>query len=108
MAYEFWRSRDEPLVSRWPAIFILFAHGALFLLRTPMVALLPGSTGDSLFGSVWMTVLSSEALPRTKQFSDLRHLTRTRLQPVTRKLKLARAGKQKPGTRWLVNRAKDQ
>ena len=40
-AYEFWRGRDEPLVSRWPAIFMLFAHGALFLLRTPLVALLP-------------------------------------------------------------------
>jgi hypothetical protein len=36
-AYEFWRGRDEPLVSRWPAIFLFFAHGALFLLRTPMV-----------------------------------------------------------------------
>jgi predicted signal transduction protein with EAL and GGDEF domain len=35
-AYEFWRGRDEALVSRWPAIFMLFAHGALFLLRTPI------------------------------------------------------------------------
>src|SRR5687767_253562 len=35
-AYEFWRGRDEALVSRWPAIFMLFAHGALFLLRTPL------------------------------------------------------------------------
>src|SRR5215470_9793202 len=41
-AYEFWRGRDEPLVSRWPAVIMFFAHGALFLLRTPMVALLPG------------------------------------------------------------------
>ena len=31
-AYEFWRNREEALVSRWPAIFMLFAHGALFLL----------------------------------------------------------------------------
>jgi hypothetical protein len=45
-AYEFWGGRDEPLVSRWPAIFMLFAQGALFLLRTPMVALLPGSPGE--------------------------------------------------------------
>ena len=37
-AYEFWRGRDEALVSRWPAIFMLFAHGALFLLRTPLGA----------------------------------------------------------------------
>src|SRR5579884_1490246 len=35
-AYEFWRGRDEQLVSRWPAIFMLFGHGALFLLRTPL------------------------------------------------------------------------
>ena len=38
-AYEFWRGRDEALVSRWPAIFMLFAHGALFLLRTPLGAM---------------------------------------------------------------------
>ena len=49
-------------MSRWPAIFMLFAHGALFLLRTPMVALLPGRRRDSMFGSVWLTVLSFEAL----------------------------------------------
>ncbi len=30
-AYEFWRGRSEPLVSRWPAIFMLFAHGSLYL-----------------------------------------------------------------------------
>ncbi len=40
-AYEFWRGRGEALVSRWPAIFMLFAHGALFLLRTPLAAMLP-------------------------------------------------------------------
>jgi hypothetical protein len=40
-AYEFWRGRSEPLVSRWPAILTLFAHGALFLLRTPLFAMLP-------------------------------------------------------------------
>ena len=40
-AFEFWRGRSEPLVSRWPAIFMLFAHGALYLLRTPLGDLLP-------------------------------------------------------------------
>ena len=40
-AYEFWRGRSEPLVSRWPAIFMFFAHGALYLLRTPFGAMLP-------------------------------------------------------------------
>src|SRR5581483_11420730 len=35
-AFELWRGRDEDLISRWPLIFMLFAHGALFLLRTPL------------------------------------------------------------------------
>src|SRR5947199_648380 len=61
-AYEFWRGRSEPLVSRWPAIFMLFAHGSLFLLRTPLVSLLPWTPADQVFGSVWLTVLSFEAL----------------------------------------------
>jgi len=61
-AAEFWRGRAEPLVSRLPAIFMLFAHGALFLLRTPLSALLPWSPTSQVFGSVWLTVLSSEAL----------------------------------------------
>ncbi|MGB6789822.1 MAG: GGDEF domain-containing protein [Pseudolabrys sp.] len=93
-AYEFWGGRDEPLVSRWPAIFMLFAQGALFLLRTPMVALLPGSPGDSLFGSVWMTVLSSEALllkisdalillAMAKERTELHHRTAAMVDPVT-------------------------
>jgi diguanylate cyclase (GGDEF)-like protein len=62
-AYEFWRGRAEPLVSRWPAIFMLFAHGALYLLRTPFGAMLPWlPSGNQVFESVWLTVLSFEAL----------------------------------------------
>ena len=62
-AYEFWRGRAEPLVSRWPAIFMLFAHGALYLLRTPLAAMLPWlAVGNQVFESVWLTVLSFEAL----------------------------------------------
>jgi len=93
-AYEFWRGRDEPLVSRWPAIFLFFVHGALFLLRTPMVALLPSLASDSVFGSVWMTVLSFEALLLTiadafillamaKERTELRHRTAAMVDPLT-------------------------
>src|SRR5882757_4827888 len=49
-AYEFWRGRSEPLVSRWPAIFMLFAHGSLFLLRTPLARMLPWSPANDVFG----------------------------------------------------------
>jgi diguanylate cyclase (GGDEF)-like protein len=94
-AYEFWRGRSEQLVSRWPAIFMFFAHGALFLLRTPLMASLPWTPGfRELFGSVWMTVLSFEALLFTisiafillamaKERTELRHRTAAMLDPLT-------------------------
>ncbi len=61
-AYEFWRGRDEALVSRWPAIFMLFAHGALFLLRTPLGAMLHLSPANVFSQSAWLEFLSLEAL----------------------------------------------
>jgi len=61
-AYEFWRGRDEALVSRWPAIFMLFAHGALFLLRTPLGAVVNLPQGDRIAMSGWLEILSLEAL----------------------------------------------
>jgi diguanylate cyclase (GGDEF)-like protein len=94
-AYEFWRGRSEPLVSRWPAIFMLFAHGALFLLRTPLAAMLPWSPATSeVIGSVWLTVLSFEALLFTiaiafillamaKERTEYRHKTAAMVDPLT-------------------------
>src|SRR5271168_5328423 len=93
-AYEFWRGRAEPLVSRWPAIFMLFAHGALYLLRTPFGAMLPWSTNNTVFQSVWMTVLSFEALLFTisiafillamaKERTEHRHKTAALIDPLT-------------------------
>jgi diguanylate cyclase (GGDEF)-like protein len=94
-AYEFWRGRSEPLVSRWPAIFMLFAHGALYLLRTPFGAMLPWSPmHNQVFDSVWMTVLSFEALLFTisiafillamaKERTEHRHKTAALVDPLT-------------------------
>jgi diguanylate cyclase (GGDEF)-like protein len=93
-AYEFWRGRSEQLVSRWPAIFMLFAHGALYLLRTPLVALLPASADKGMYGSVWLTVLSFEGLLFTisvafillamaKERTELRHRNAAMLDPLT-------------------------
>jgi diguanylate cyclase (GGDEF)-like protein len=94
-AYEFWRGRSEPLVSRWPAIFMLFAHGCLYLLRTPFGAMLPWSpTGNEVFESVWLTVLSFEALLFTiaiafillamaKERTEHRHKTASLVDPLT-------------------------
>jgi diguanylate cyclase (GGDEF)-like protein len=94
-AYEFWRGRSEALVSRWPAIFMFFAQGALYILRTPLIAMLPSaSANDNLFASVWMTVLSSESLLLTissafillamaKERTELRHRTAAMVDPLT-------------------------
>jgi diguanylate cyclase (GGDEF)-like protein len=93
-AWEFWRGRSEPLVSRWPAIFMLFAHGSLFLLRTPIAAMLPWSPTNQVFDSVWFTVLSFEALLFTiaiafillamaKERTELRHKTAAMVDPLT-------------------------
>ena len=61
-AYEFWRGREERLVSRWPAILILFLYGNVFLVRTPLTALLPSVAKHDLVSSAWLTVLSTESL----------------------------------------------
>jgi diguanylate cyclase (GGDEF)-like protein len=94
-AYEFWRGRSEPLVSRWPAIFMLFAHGSLYLLRTPFGAMLPFlPANNQVFESVWLTVLSFEALLFTiaiafillamaKERTEHRHKTAALIDPLT-------------------------
>jgi diguanylate cyclase (GGDEF)-like protein len=62
-AAELWHCPNCQTVSRLPAIYLLFAHGALFLLRTPLSMMLPHPAGtERVFGSIWLTVLSSEAL----------------------------------------------
>jgi diguanylate cyclase (GGDEF)-like protein len=94
-AFEFWRGRGEPLVSRWPVIFLLFAHGALYLLRTPLGAMLPWvPASEQVFESVWLTVLSFEALLFTiaiafillamaKERAEHRHKTAALVDPLT-------------------------
>jgi diguanylate cyclase (GGDEF)-like protein len=94
-AFEFWCGRSEPLVSRWPAIFMLFAHGALYLLRTPLGDLLPWLTRNNpLLESVWLSVLSFEALLFTiaiafillamaKERAEYRHKTAAMIDPLT-------------------------
>lgn len=93
-AYEFWRGRDEPLVSRWPAVFMLFSQGALFLLHTPLNQLLPWIPDRTVFESVWMTALSFEGLLFTisvafillamaKERTEFLHKTASLIDPLT-------------------------
>jgi diguanylate cyclase (GGDEF)-like protein len=93
-AYEFWRGRDEALVSRWPAIFMLFAHGALFLLRTPLGVHISVANDNNLALSGWLELLSLEGLLFTisiafillamaKERTEYRHRTAARTDPLT-------------------------
>ncbi len=93
-AYEFWRGRDEALVSRWPAIFMLFAHGALFLLRTPLGAMFNLSPANVFSQSAWVELISLEAvlftisiafilLAMAKERTEYRHRAAARTDELT-------------------------
>ena len=92
-AFEFWRGRNERLLSRWPAIFILFSHGAIFLLRSPVNVLL-GPSSDPALASAWMSVISTEEVLATisiafillamaKERTELQHKTAAMVDPLT-------------------------
>ena len=93
-AYEFWRGRNEPLVSRWPAIVLFLTHGAMFLLRTPINALLHDRESDTILSSAWLSLLSLESflmtiatafilLAMSKERTELRHKTAAMIDPLT-------------------------
>jgi diguanylate cyclase (GGDEF)-like protein len=93
-AHEFWRARNEPLVSRWPAIVLFFTHGTMFLLRTPLNSVLHGKDSDTVLSSAWLSVLSLEAflmtiatafilLAMSKERTELRHKTAAMTDPLT-------------------------
>jgi diguanylate cyclase (GGDEF)-like protein len=93
-AYEFWRGRNEPLVSRWPAIVLFFTNGAMFLLRMPLNALFHEKEADHILANAWVSVLSLEAflmtiatafilLAMSKERTELRHKTAAMIDPLT-------------------------
>jgi diguanylate cyclase (GGDEF)-like protein len=93
-AFEFWRGRDEALVSRWPAIFMLFTHGALFLLRSPVGGVAQLAPSNTLAMSGWLELLSLEALLFTisiafillamaKERTEYSHRAAARTDPLT-------------------------
>jgi len=92
-AFEFWRGRAERLLSRWPAIFILFTHGAIFLLRSPVNIVL-GPASDPALASAWMNVISTEEVLATisiafillamaKERTEQHHKTAAMVDPLT-------------------------
>ncbi|MDO8533400.1 MAG: diguanylate cyclase [Xanthobacteraceae bacterium] len=61
-AFELWCGRKEPLVSRWPAMIVLFLHTVVFLTPIPIIVLLPPDHRYSAFLSGWFAIFALETL----------------------------------------------
>jgi diguanylate cyclase (GGDEF)-like protein len=61
-ACEVWRGRDPELVSRWPAIVLLIAHGAVFWLRVLLAGVLPYPSGVQPASPNWLPIGTFEVL----------------------------------------------
>jgi diguanylate cyclase (GGDEF)-like protein len=94
VAFEFWRGRAEPLLSRWPAIFLLTLHVATLVTRMIVAQVTPIMTHEDLFsspafavmafGTVLYTVaLAFVLLSMSKERSELRHKIAALVDPLT-------------------------
>jgi hypothetical protein len=61
-AYELWRGRAVPLLTRWPAIALLTFHGALFFIRIVLALLAPLEEGLPGAGGGWFVFLHYEII----------------------------------------------
>ncbi|RDV01310.1 GGDEF domain-containing protein [Undibacter mobilis] len=94
-AYEVWRGRSEPLLSRWPAAITLFVYGAVMLMRVPVTLLVPQPAGEYQFTAsalypllsfatlLFSVVVAFLLLNMTKERTELRHLTASMVDPLT-------------------------
>jgi diguanylate cyclase (GGDEF)-like protein len=94
MAYELWRERAEPLMSRWPAIILLIVHAVMLNVRMATVLLTPIVTHHDLFrspafalmafGTVLYTItFAFLLLSMTKERSEARHKLAALIDPLT-------------------------
>jgi diguanylate cyclase (GGDEF)-like protein len=93
-AEEFWRGRDEPLMSRWPCVIVLLAYAAVLLARVPASLLTPSFDDDSLlrglsfallaFGTLLFTVVMAFLqLNLTKERTELKHKINSLIDPLS-------------------------
>ena len=61
-AIEFWRGRDENLLSRLPLIVLLSMHGVIYFARVPLALLMPGGKSEAFFSNAWFGVIGLESL----------------------------------------------
>jgi diguanylate cyclase (GGDEF)-like protein len=93
-AEEFWRGRDEPLMSRWPTVVVLLAYAAVLLARVPATLLTPSFGDDTLlsglsfalqsFGTLLFTVVMAFLqLNMTKERTELGHKINSLIDPLS-------------------------
>ncbi len=93
-AEEFWRGRDEPLMSRWPTVIVLLAYAAALLARIPATYFSPLLDDQSLMGGVsfaliafgtllFTVVMSFLLLNMTKERTELQHKINAMVDPLS-------------------------
>jgi diguanylate cyclase (GGDEF)-like protein len=94
VAYEFWRDRAEPLLSRWPTIVVVLTHMLALSLRLPAALLTPMTTEAEFFRSPTFAIMAFASvlytitlafllLSLTKERGELRHKTAALVDPLT-------------------------
>jgi diguanylate cyclase (GGDEF)-like protein len=93
-AEEFWRGRDEPLMSRWPTVIVLLAYAGALLARIPATYFSPLLDNNSLLGGVsfavlafgtllFTVVMSFLLLNMTKERTELQHKINSLVDPLS-------------------------
>ncbi len=93
-AKEFWRGRDEPLMSRWPLVVVLLAHAAILLMRVPAVLFSPSFRDQFALSRLSFTLLAFATLlftvivaflqlNLTKERSELKHKINSLVDPLS-------------------------
>ena len=93
-AEEFWRGRDEPLMSRWPAVVVLLAHAAVLLARVPAILLSSTFRSDFVFSDLsfallafgtllFTVVMAFLELNMTKERTELKHKINSLVDPLS-------------------------
>ena len=61
-AWEFWRGRDEGLMSRWPIVIFLLAHAAIVIIRIPLAGSLSLPVVSEQVRIGWWTFIIFETI----------------------------------------------
>ncbi|HEY7459689.1 MAG TPA: GGDEF domain-containing protein [Xanthobacteraceae bacterium] len=93
-AIEFWRGREENLLSRLPLVVLLSMHGTLYFARVPLALLFPGGKSEAFFSAAWFGVIGLESLlymiatafillAMAKERTEMEHKVAATIDPLT-------------------------